>query len=444
MKLTHLLIIAILTCTLGLVVSCKKSPDTQSTPPINLPVVTTKPVTFISATSVVSGGELENATNITDKGIIWGIDSTLLTVSNVNKISNGASLSNYTDTVQNLQPNTTYYLRAYAIYGSGALYGATIKFTTLQSQPTVYIAGYNGSTAAYWKNGKLISLTNGTIASSIYADGTNVHVAGEYNDGRLRAVYWKNGTAQFLTDGNNAALGKSIYVAGNDVYIAGYELFKNDPYLPVAKYWKNGVAVSLTASTNNGGGVANAIQVVGSDVYTAGFTSNLSMGRQIATYWKNNTIVPLSDSNTSIAAAQSIFVAGNDVYVAGRVKPGLGLSGVPIATYWKNGVAVSLSNGSGSAVATSIYVSGSDVYVAGFDHDGTAQYWKNGVTVPLTDGTKYASAQSIHVVGNDVHVAGYEMDENAYKIKAKYWKNVVSQPLETSSDFSSALSIFVK
>ena len=69
--------------------------------------------------------------------------------------------------------------------------------------------------------------------SSDSIDSVNVYVAGNENG---VAKYWKNGNAVSLTDGSNLAYAYSIVVSGNDVYVAGEES-------GVAKYWKNGNAV---------------------------------------------------------------------------------------------------------------------------------------------------------------------------------------------------------
>lgn len=442
MKLINIFTIAASTFALGFVFSCKKNSDIQANPPSNPPVIITKPVTTINSTSVVSGGEFTNTTTITDKGIIWGTDSSTLTASTINKISNGAALTNFIDTIKILQPNTTYYLKAYAIYSSGVSYGAAIKFTT---PPTVYIAGYHSGSAAYWKDGKLFPLAGGTYAHSIYVVGNDVYVAGENNNGGLRAVYWKNGVPVVLTNGTNAALANSIYVVGNDVYVGGYELYNNNATSPVAKYWKNGVAVSLTNAPNYNG-IIYSVFVVGTDVYAAGWKDRVSGGYQVATYWKNGIAVPLSDSTTTIASSQSIFVKGNDVYVCGKEQSQAGVfGGIPVAKYWKNGIPVSLTDGSQHAGAYSIFVSGSDVYASGYEYSGLtgysiAKYWKNGIPISLTDGSKYGNAYSIFVAGSDVYVAG---GEGNY-FNAMCWKNGASLPLEINAQYSRSVSIFVQ
>lgn len=425
-----------------LVLGCKKNPDVLAPP-----VLTTKPVTNISSTSAVSGGEIANATNITDMGIIWGTDSTNISISGFNRIRNGAGTSNFTDTIQNLQPNTTYYLKAYAVYGQGTIYGATIKFTTQPVQPAVYIAGYNDGSAVYWKNSTTTSLPTGANngwGHSIFVVGNDVYTAGEYNaTTRIVAVYWKNGTMVPLTNSSYSSVANSIFVAGNDIYAAGYELANSG--LPVAKYWKNGVPVSLTDGTNINSGIAYSIVVADNDVYVAGFTSNQLMGRRYATYWKNGIAVPLSDSNNYISTAKAIYVQGNDVYVSGGEKPGVGIAGIPVAKYWKNGIPVALTDGTQFAEASSICVSEGNVYTAGYEYSGTtgysvAKYWKNSTAFSLTDDTKYGTAYSIFVVGNDVHVAGGEGDY----FDARYWKNGVNIPLSTGTGRSRASGIFVK
>ena len=61
------------------------------------------------------------------------------------------------------------------------------------------------------------------------------------------------------------------------------------------------------------------------------------------------------------------------------------------AVYWNNGSETILSSSSINSIANSIYVSGKDVYVAGYVYNDFqeqyAVYWKNGIEVKLTDGT---------------------------------------------------------
>lgn len=301
----------------------------------------------------------------------------------------------------------------------------------------VYIAGteWDGvnSIPKYWKNGTAVNLptTSKYVEPySIYVSGNDVYVAGKaWADnpayiGEGTAIYWKNGVAVNLSDGTEA---NSIIVSGNDVYVAGYGVFVSQScgrctphYIAVAKYWKNGIPVILSDSLIPN--AAYSIAVSGSDVYVAGFES--VWARNTAKYWKNGQAVNLSSSFLG-SEAFSIAVSGNDVYVAGDedYKP----------TYWKNGVPVKLSDVTGEA--TSIAVSGSgDVYVAGVETTSTGfdvKYWKNGNPVILALNTTYnADAYSIAVSGNDIYVAG----------PGGYWKNGIWTTLSNKAD---ANAIFI-
>ena len=323
----------------------------------------------------------------------------------------------------------------------------------------VYVAGYvfdgTNAFATYWKNGSLVSLTSGggatsfAGANSIAVVGSDVYVAG--GEGGV-AKYWKNGSPVILNDGSKWGWSTSIAVSGNDVYVAGYlgNVPGNVPgdYNAHAVYWKNGNATYLPENTRSGDWAdnypisstssgANSIFISGSDIYIAGGEEitrmispypNLGVASAIsAVYWKNGNEIYLIKGGYGGSLADdaySIFVAEQDVYACGALE----------ARYWKNGASVYLP---GITTAKSIFVSEGDVYVAGTQPDGqpfqtyngtryrtVAKYWKNGNPVSLSDGTKDAYATSIAVSGTDIYVAGYEeKTAGAQDYIAKYWKN---------------------
>jgi hypothetical protein len=331
--------------------------------------------------------------------------------------------------------------------------------------PDVYVAGYQRTSnlnpvAILWKNGLPTALTGPTndgVASAIAIADTNVYVTYYIANGTgfWQAQYWKNGIANIVTEGNYQVFYPNylaVAIAGSDVYVAGaqtIDLYSNSDY--VARYWKNGVAVTLTPGGL--GAKASSIAISGNDVYVAGYGQTADDHFPEAMYWKNGvaSILP-SRYAQSYAQTTSIAIVGNDVYVAGSET-----YGVSTAKYWKNGVAIELTDGTNDAYANSIVVVGNDVYVAGQENNGTqfvAKYWKNGVAVALTGGTTDAGANSIVVVGNDVYVAGYESSRALTSYQrvgnpdeswvAKYWKNGVAVVLSNGDPAGSANSIVVK
>jgi hypothetical protein len=85
-------------------------------------------------TADVSGNVItDNGSNIIERGICYGTTNNP-TVSGLKIVFNTATLGNYTCTLDNLSPSTTYYARAYATNSYGTAYGSTsVTFTTLQA-----------------------------------------------------------------------------------------------------------------------------------------------------------------------------------------------------------------------------------------------------------------------------------------------------------------------
>jgi hypothetical protein len=271
----------------------------------------------------------------------------------------------------------------------------------------VYVAGIEGNgtqdVAKYWKNGVSVDLTDGTqrgFANSIYVSGTDVYVAGGEQASLSTSVakYWKNGVPVVLPDLGQGALARSIFVSGNNVYVAGWrtKTVQIDPTHtwtgPVATYWKNGVATELTAGT--AGSAANSVFVVGTDVFVAGHSSQSFPAPALATYWKNGVQVQLT--NIAQTGGSSIFVSGSDIYVAQNQDSG-------VAQVWKNGAPIQLGNGSSAIAANQVLVTGADILVAGaaVDNNGRPQaaYWKNGTPVLLGAGINGSEALGI-AIGN--------------------------------------------
>jgi Concanavalin A-like lectin/glucanases superfamily len=105
--------------------SCAKDPIKPKV------VIKTKEITNLTGRSAESGGEItySGPDQITAKGVVWST-SPGPTVALATKTIDGTGVNNFTSSISALQPNVTYYLRAYATSASGTEYGNELSFTT--------------------------------------------------------------------------------------------------------------------------------------------------------------------------------------------------------------------------------------------------------------------------------------------------------------------------
>lgn len=103
------------------------------------PTLTTNGISYISSTFVTCGGNIssDGGAAVTERGLVWNT-STAPTTTN-SKVTSGTGSGSFSIQAKSLTPNTTYYLRAYAINSTGTSYGNEQTFTTLAAivPPTV-------------------------------------------------------------------------------------------------------------------------------------------------------------------------------------------------------------------------------------------------------------------------------------------------------------------
>jgi hypothetical protein len=94
------------------------------------PVLTTDAVTSITATTATCGGNVtdDRGSSITVRGVCWNTITEPTTLGA--NTSDGTGTGVFTSSLTNLQPSTTYYVRAYATNGVGTSFGAEVSFTT--------------------------------------------------------------------------------------------------------------------------------------------------------------------------------------------------------------------------------------------------------------------------------------------------------------------------
>jgi uncharacterized protein (TIGR02145 family) len=133
-----------------------------------IPTVTTVPVTNITYTNAVSGGNIidNGGIAIIEKGVCW---STLPNPTKADSnTSDGVGMGAYVSNLSLLNPNTTYYVRAYASNLAGTAYGNEISFTT-----GTLVTDFDGNIYDTVHIGTQVWLKQ-NLNSSFYKDGTPI------------------------------------------------------------------------------------------------------------------------------------------------------------------------------------------------------------------------------------------------------------------------------
>jgi prepilin-type N-terminal cleavage/methylation domain-containing protein len=94
------------------------------------PIVTTLEPKNITDISAETGGKVhyQGDSDVTERGVVW--DTMPRPVVEDNKITAGSGLGEFEVTLYSLEPETTYYVRAYAINEGGTAYGPEYSFQT--------------------------------------------------------------------------------------------------------------------------------------------------------------------------------------------------------------------------------------------------------------------------------------------------------------------------
>jgi hypothetical protein len=405
-------------------------------------------------------GLVVTATTLTQVSLAWTDNSSNETGFKIERKTSGsfqeigsvaAGITSYTDL--SVQANSTYIYRVFAYNAVGnSLQPSNEVTATTRSLPVLTSVSITNITNTSATAGGNITSDGG---SSITAKGVVWHTSTNPTTALSTKTSDGIGTGIFSSAISGLAANTTYYVRayatntygtsyGNelsfttsnakDVYVAGYENYS-------AIIEKNGTRILTSAlgNTFNASTGARSIFVSGSDVYAAGYATGGSETKVVL--WKNGTPSYLEVANSysngwdPVIYANSVFVSGSNVYVAG--------TGFYSAKIWKNTIATTLTPTNSSGSANAVYVSGSDVYVVG-GNDGEAVIWKNGVMSYLPNQNQGSEAKSVFVSGGNVYVAGYINNVSTGKDMAVVWKNNVVTVLSNSNTVDAvANSVYV-
>ncbi|MBS9461499.1 IPT/TIG domain-containing protein [Flagellimonas sp. 389] len=265
----------------------------------------------------------------------------------------------------------------------------------------VYVSGYikinnTEAIATIWKNGEVyMELTDGllgAVALSVYVANDNVYAAGgEWNNNGYIPKIWKNGEEVFISD-INPGIARSVFVDGNDFYVCGEEIADGEENV---LYWKNGERYILESFPFDVGKnyTASSIYVKDGIVHVVG-----AIGNFVANSWAadtdggNITSTILAEDEELYSSARSVFVDGDDIYIAGRYDKK--------AVIWKNGIIMEMpSNPNPNVIsdAVSVFLYKGDIYVAGGDGTNTS-LWVNysQILLPSVGDASYAGSVFVY------------------------------------------------
>lgn len=142
--------------------TCKKDLSAGS-----IPGLSTSYITDITQTSASCGANISSDGNqkILYRGVCWSLTS-MPTISD-HTTSDGGGAGSFVSTLTHLNPNTTYYVRAYATNIAGTGYGNEVIFTTKEGQvPTVTTLPVTNVNHISAKSGGTVSFDGGSTITA--------------------------------------------------------------------------------------------------------------------------------------------------------------------------------------------------------------------------------------------------------------------------------------
>lgn len=161
---------------------------TFSTKNSDLPLLQTSPISNVTSTSGTSGGTItfEGKGTVTARGVCWSVNN-LPTLSD-RKTIDGQGKGEFISTITGMDPDSTYYVRAYATNSEGTAYGNSIfvkpyKNTVTDVEGNVYATVTIGTQVWTAENLKTTSYQNGDPIENIPDNGLwNTTDSGAYCD----------------------------------------------------------------------------------------------------------------------------------------------------------------------------------------------------------------------------------------------------------------------
>jgi uncharacterized protein (TIGR02145 family) len=146
-----------------LISGCKKEEPTA------IPLLTTSPITNVTATTATSGGNItsNSRATITVSGVCWSTTANPTTLDS--KTTDGSATGQFVSEITGLTPGLTFHVRAYATNSVGTAYGIDMSSSTLGQVPESLTQPATNKTA-----------TGATLNGTVNANSLSTVVTFEY------------------------------------------------------------------------------------------------------------------------------------------------------------------------------------------------------------------------------------------------------------------------
>jgi hypothetical protein len=136
---------------------------------VDLAFVTTAGIKDITSRTATSGGNItyDGGAEVTARGVVWGTSDNPTVDSYIGKTNDGSGSGSFESELTELDPGTTYYVRAYAKNLEGVSYGDQIEFKTEPELATVTTGETSEITSTSAKSGGNVTDDGGAEITSI-------------------------------------------------------------------------------------------------------------------------------------------------------------------------------------------------------------------------------------------------------------------------------------
>ena len=256
-------------------------------------VLTTNEITEIEQTTAVSGGNIsdDGGTLVTARGVCWSTSKTP-TISD-SKTEDGTGSGSFISNITDLEPSTTYHVRAYATNSNGTGYGTTYSFKTLEAViPTLTTTEISEITQTTAVSGGDIS-NDGSATVIVRGVCWSTKDAPTIDDNKTENG---NGTGTFIS--NIAGLEK-----GTTYYVRAYAT--NSKGTSYGKTYSFKTLNIPTLTTKEITGITQTTAVSGGNISDDGGAAVTARG----VCWSTNQSPNINDSKTSNSSGKGSFNA---------------------------------------------------------------------------------------------------------------------------------------